>query len=343
MKKAQLSTALSKAQQKPWRPLFDVVDPVLDHAYLTLQAGCMPEGWDLYESRWRLPGWAVKPPFLPPELEWTGEPFQGKTLLLYYEQGFGDMFQFVRYASLAKSRGGQVLLSCSHLQADVLATCPGIDDVIPVIHGQPTALPGFDLHLPVCSLPRIFQTDLHSIPAPIPYLDVPSWVPNRATICEILDRPQRGLRIGCAWAGSPGHAHDGLRSIPPGAFAALEAVQGCEWFSFQHGKEGPGPFPGITALAPLISNFSDTALALTFMDVVVTVDTSLAHLAGAMGIPVLLLLSVPCDWRWLLDRSDSPWYPTMRLFRQPRLGDWPAVIQEAINFVGSCQLDMERV
>lgn len=326
---------MTGGQQARWRPHFDVGDQDLEHAYLTLQTGRMPEGWDLYESRWRVPGGIVKPSFLPPEFEWNGEPFRGKTLLLYYEQGFGDMFHFVRYASMVKARGGQVLLACLHAQADVLATCPGIDDVIPVVHGRPGPTPGFDLHFPVCSLPRIFRTDLQSIPAPIPYLDVPSWVPNREAICRILDQPRRGLRIGCAWAGNPGHPHDNLRSIHPETFVALEAIQGAEWFSFQHGKDGRGPFPGITAMAPFIKNFSDTALALSGMDMVISVDTAVAHLAGAMGIPVYLLLSTPCDWRWLLGRQDSPWYPSIRIFQQPRPGDWAPVIAEVVQAFAS--------
>jgi hypothetical protein len=222
-------------------------------------------------------------------------------------------------------------LACQHAQADVLATCPGIDDVFPVVQGQPSAIPGFDLHLPVCSLPRIFRTGLQSIPAPIPYLDVPSWTPHREAICKILNRPRRGLRIGCAWAGNPGHRHDNLRSIHPEVFASLEAIRGAEWFSFQHGKDGPGPFQGVTAMAPFIKNFSDTALALSGMDLVISVDTAVAHLAGAMGIPVYLLLSVPCDWRWLLGRVDSPWYPSTKLFRQPRPGDWEAVIADVVQ------------
>jgi len=330
MKKTQLSASLARAQQARCRTLFDVVDQDTEHAFLTLQAGRMPEGWDLYESRWKSPGWLIKPSFLPPDLEWTGETFHRKTLLLYYEQGFGDMFQFIRYASMVKARGGQVLLACHQAQADVLETCPGVDEVWPVIHGRPVPTPGFDLHFPVCSLPRIFRTDLQSIPAPIPYLDVPQFVPNIVNLGRLLGTPGQRMRIGCAWFGHPNHPNNNLRSIALEVFASLGQIE-ADWFAFQYGMGSTVPFPGMTPLAPMLSTFSDTALALTAMDLVITVDTSLAHLAGAMGIPCWLLLSIPLDWRWLLGRSDTPWYPSMRLFRQPHPGDWKTVVEDVIQ------------
>lgn len=331
MKKTQLSAALARAQQARSRPLFDVVDQGLGPAFPALQAGDLPKGWGIREYSLKERGYPAKPSSLLPDQKWNGEHFRGKTLLLYPKLGFGDMFQFVRYTNMVKARGGQVILTCHPAQADVLETCPGVDEVIPVVPGQRVSVPVFDLHLPVCALPGIFRTDLQSIPAPIPYLEVPSWIPHREAICELLGHPRRGMRIGCVWAGNPGHSRDNMRSIHSDAFAALGAIPGAEWFSFQHGKDGPGPFPGITAMAPFINNFSDTALALSGMDLVISVDTVVAHLAGAMGIPVYLLLSVPCDWRWLLGRSDSPWYPSTRIFRQPTPGDWASVIEEAVQ------------
>lgn len=310
------------------------------HSWRALQRGQMPKAWDLYESRWSVG--IPKPGFLRPETEWKGELFRGRTLLLYYEQGDGDMFQFIRYASMAKARGGQVLLACTQEQADVLETCPGLDQVVPVVHGRPGIIPSFDLHLPVLSLPRIFRTDLSTIPCGIPYLSFPAHVPNRHSLTSLLAREQGPRRIGLVWAGAPSNPNDRNRSFPPAVFDRLANVQGCDWFSFQLGAKIMPDLPGITSLAPLLTTWADTAYALQFMDRIITVDTALAHLAGALGLPVTLLLQHDPDWRWLLGRVGSPWYPSVRIFRQPRPGDWESVIEEvvqtfAIEFQQGCE------
>lgn len=297
-----------------------------DRSYLSLLFGEMPQGWDQYEVRHRIPG-LVKPvrSFVQPA--WSGEPFEGKTLLLHFEQGFGDTFMFLRYAPLVKARGGRVVLLAQPELADVAATCQGLDAVVP--EGSP--LPPFDLQLPLPSLPRVFRTDLDSIPCEIPYLDVPEKVPGREAILQRLARTEGRLRVGCAWSGSPIHRRDKERSVPPGIFARLGAIPGVDWYSFQHGAAKEAPLPGLTPLGPVLRTFSDTAYALSGMDLVITVDTALAHLAGAMGIPTLLLVHFQPDYRWLLDRPDSPWYPSLRIYRQAFPGDWNSALTQVIR------------
>ena len=302
----------------------DVAD--YERSYLSLLFGEMPQGWDLYESRLRIPG-KVTPRREFSQPRWAGEPFPGKTLLLHFEQGFGDTFMFVRYAPLVKARGGRVLLLVQKQLADVVATCPGVDGVVP----EDGPLPPFDLHLPLPSLPYVFRTDLSSIPAEMPYLDVPSHVPHRQRLMEALAASAGTVRIGCAWTGSPLHRRDRERSMPCRNLAPLGQVPNASWFSFRYLPGPEAPLPGIVPLAPLLGNFSDTAYALSGMDLVITVDTALAHLAGAMGIPVLLMVHFQPDFRWMLEREDSPWYPSLRIYRQARPGDWGSVIRSILD------------
>ena len=228
---------------------------------------------------------------------------------------------FIRYAALAKARGGRVLVAPQASLAGVLATCPGVDEV--VLSGAP--MPPFDLQVLLLSLPWVFRTDLDSIPDAVPYLAVPLFVPNRQAITEVLARSEGQVRIGLVWAGNPDHKRDQARSIDPARLAPLAALPGVAWHSFHMGPEQP-PLPGVVSLHPLLSNFSDTALALDSMDLLITVDTAMAHLAGAMGIPTLLLLDAFLDFRWMMGRGDSPWYPTLSLHRQEIQGDWESVL-----------------
>jgi hypothetical protein len=192
-------------------------------------------------------------------------------------------------------------------------------------------LPPFDLQASLMSLPWIFQTELASIPSKIPYLGIPEQVPHREALREELARALGSSKVGLVWAGGPGHARDNERSLPAASLAPLAALPGVAWFSFQLGRQEVPPLPNLVSLAPLLGNFSDTAHALKAMDLLITVDTSIAHLAGAMGITTLLLLAQQPDYRWMLDRNDSPWYPSLRLYRQPRYGDWEAVLQQVVR------------
>ena len=288
--------------------------------------GAMSEGWLQHETRFRHPA-IMTPPRQFSRPFWDGEPLQNLTLLLHWEQGLGDTLMFVRYASSVKRLGARVILLAQPELADLVGTCPGVDEVVP--EGSP--LPPFDLHLPLLSLPRVFQTDLASIPAEIPYLSVPQRVPNREGIQELLARSDGRIKIGLSWAGSAIHTRDAQRSIAPGAFSPLNALREVAWHAVQLGSTALPPLPGIVSLAPLLSNFSDTAFALSGMDLLITVDTAMAHLAGALGIPTLLLVSYIPDWRWMMGRADSPWYPTMRIYRQPKPNDWGTVIRQVVE------------
>lgn len=302
-----------------------------EKACLNLQFGHMPLGWDQYEVRWHTPGMEhrAEEHILPqPQPQWNGESFVGKTLLLRWEQGFGDVLMFVRYAPMVKARGGRVLLEVLEPLVDLMATCPGLDGVIK--DGDP--IPAFDLQLPLLSLPRIFQTDLNTIPADVPYLSVPEKVPHREGIDKILAATEGHLRIGLAWSGRPRDASMPVRSITPDQLKPLETLPGVAWHSFQVDTVTEPPFANIIPMGPVVrGSFADTAHALASMDLVITVDTALAHLAGALGLPTFLLAHTFADWRWLMGREDSPWYPTMRIYRQPEPGDWASVIAKVVS------------
>ncbi len=310
---------------------FRVLDPAcayldFEQGFLDLLFGRMPQGWKGHEARLRIPG-LVGPTRTFSQPAWQGESFKGKTLLLCYEQGLGDTLMFIRYAPQVKALGGRVILEAQPSLAAVAATCPGVDRVIP--RGEP--LPAFDLYASLLSLPWLFRTELSTIPAEIPYLDVPPQVPHRQVLSELLALTQGRIRIGLVWAGNPNHKRDGERSIPAAALAPLAALPGVAWFSFQLGRTDAPALPNLVPLAPLLSDFTDTAYALSGMDLVISVDTALTHLSGALGIPTLLLLTFQPDWRWMLDREDSPWYPSLHLYRQPQAGDWGSVIRRLVD------------
>jgi len=286
----------------------------------------MPGGWERYEARLQIPKLLRLDQRVFQQPAWCGESFTGKTLLLWCEQGFGDSLMFMRYLPMVKALGGRVLFEAQAELVDVAATCSGVDLVIQ----RGVRPPPFDFQASLLSLPWIFRTELATIPGEVPYLDVPTEVPNQQALLDCLVLAQGSTRIGLVWAGSPIHGRDYERSLPSAALAPLADLPGVSWFSFQLGKQENPPLPNLTSLAPLLKNFSDTAYALSGMDLLITVDTSIAHLAGALGIPTLLLLSFQPDFRWLLGRDDSPWYPTLRLYRQPTYGDWETVIQQVV-------------
>jgi len=294
-----------------------------EEGHLRLMFGEFEPGWALNEARVRVPG-LIAPVRQFSEPAWGGEPFPGRTLLLHYEQGFGDTIMFLRYAPMVKALGGRVLLSVQPELVDLAATCPGVDQVFP----HPDPVPRFDLQVSLMSLPAVFRTGFGSIPAEIPYLDVPERVPNRRALAEVLAASAGRLRVGLAWAGNRIHKRDAERSLDPALLAPLADLPGVAWHSFQLGEPQAVPLPGVAHLGPLLSNFSDSAYALSGMDLVIAVDTALVHLAGALGVPTLVLLPFAPDFRWLLDREDSPWYPTLRLYRQAVPGVWGPVLAQ---------------
>ncbi|MDR3517529.1 MAG: tetratricopeptide repeat-containing glycosyltransferase family protein [Azospirillaceae bacterium] len=298
-------------------------------ALALLQRGDFQAGWAHYEWRWRGAAFrAWRPASSAPD--WDGGPLAGRTLLLFCEQGFGDALQFVRFAPLAAARGGRVLLRTDPALAGLLARVSGIDQVIP--YGAP--LPSFDVQLPLLSLPRLFGTDLDSIPAAVPYLSadpaaVAVWRQRLAAI--------PGLKVGLVWAGDPRRFDrdtarvDRQRSLRLDDFAGLAQIPGITLVSLQKGDaagQAATPQAGLALIdwTAALGNFADTASLVAALDLVITVDTAVAHLAGGLGKAVWILSRFDGCWRWLRHRDDSPWYPTARLFRQQRPGDWVTVL-----------------
>lgn len=288
-----------------------------------LLAGDYAAGWEDYEVRWLLPGLPLDArTFNRPR--WQGEPGNGRTILLFAEQGLGDTVQFCRYAPAVAARGWRVTLEVQPpLAALLAASFAGV--AVTARSGQ---VPPHDAQCPLMSLPRLFGTRLETVPAATPYL--------RADPQRVARARARlgggGLTVGLVWAGSPTQANDQNRSIPLAALRPLLGVPGVRFFSLQKvSRPGDAAFladhPAVTDLAPGLGDFADTAAYLQALDLLITVDTSVAHVAGALGRPVWVLLPQVPDWRWLLERDDSPWYPTARLFRQPRRGDWEGVVR----------------
>jgi hypothetical protein len=257
--------------------------------------------------------------------EWRGEPLGGATILIFAEQGFGDVIQFVRYLPLVTARGGRVVLEAPAELHRLLAGLDGVDRVIAL--GDP--LPDFAWQCPLLNLPIAFGTELATIPASVPYL--------RADPGAVADWRRRlarpGLTVGLVWAGRPEHKRDRHRSLPLAQLVPLASVEGVSYVALQKGPalaeaERLADRLPIEILSPLLEDFAATAAAIMALDLVISVDTSVAHLAGALGKPVWLLLPCAPDWRWLEARSDSPWYPTARLFRQTSSRRWESVVAE---------------
>ncbi|KAA0573768.1 tetratricopeptide repeat protein [Azospirillum sp. B21] len=309
-------------------------DAHLARAVGRLVRGDLRAGWEGFEHRWRR---FATPP-------WDGRPPGAATILLHMDQGFGDAMQFVRYAPLvaqiAAREGGRVILE-THLLLFRLFNRAFGQSVQVLVRGEEP--PPHDLHCPLMSLPYAFGTDLATIPASVPYLapdpaDVSRWRNRLAE--QDGDRNDdgdrsgtAGLRVGLVWAGNPRHRNDRNRSIPVAALRPLLAVPGVRFVSLQTGDARADlprlPGEGVRDAVERVRDFADTAAILANIDLLITVDTAMVHLAGAMGVPSWLLLPHVPDWRWLLDRADSPWYPSLRLFRQPRPGDWTTVVGTA--------------
>jgi tetratricopeptide (TPR) repeat protein len=292
-------------------------------ASVRLALGDFAEGWRGYEWRWGGALAAQRREFAAPL--WLGEQsLDGKTILLHSEQGFGDTIQFVRYAPLLAARGVRAVLE---VQPQLLRLLSGLTGVGCVIgRGQP--LPRFDYHCPLLSLPLAFGTELASIPAGIPYI-VP---PADASALWQQRLPQRTPLIGLAWSGERAHDNDVNRSIPLAALKPLFDVQGLQFVSLVHDVRDDDRAclqerGEILQIGQHFSDFADTAAAIARLDAVISVDTAVAHVAGAMGKPLLLLLPFAADFRWLRERRDSPWYPTARLFRQQHFGDWTGAVE----------------
>jgi tetratricopeptide (TPR) repeat protein len=289
-----------------------------------LLTGNFSDGWREYEWRLLKPDFGISPgKFVQPR--WTGQDLPGKRVVLHAEQGAGDVIQFCRLVRILAERGAQTILGAPPELLRLLRTLGGVSHLI--TNTQPT--PDFDYHCYLLSLPLLLELRLQTIPANVPYLHADGALAAhwRARLSPLAS----GKKIGLVWAGNPKHTNDHNRSIPLAAFAPLAKIPGISFISLQKGQLATQPrAPGLQLIdcTAEISDYADTAALIANLDLVISADTSVAHLAGAMAKPVWTLLPFHPDLRWLLDRTDSPWYPTMRLFRQPRPGDWESVIRD---------------
>ena len=280
-----------------------------------LLSGDFEAGFAAYEWRGRTAKHA------PPTHEsprWNGGDPHGMHLLMLAEQGFGDAIQFARYALLLQARGATVTLQCHPKLTGLFET---LDDTLTVL-ATGEAPSKIDAHAPLMSLPHLLSTSIDTAPADIPYLRAPRGARRPP--------PADGQRrVGLCWTGNPDHPDNPHRSLPFAAFAPLLRHTGIYWRSLQFGPgaaESAGRLPDDRAWTACLEGFGNTAAALKSCDLVITIDTSIAHLAGALGRPVWLLMKYSPDWRWMVGRDDSPWYPTVRLFRQAAPGDWTGVV-----------------
>jgi tetratricopeptide (TPR) repeat protein len=302
----------------------DYVDAHVGLGELQLLQGDLANGWNEYEWRWR------GKPLVARRFQqslWDGSPLKGKTILIHAEQGLGDTFQFIRYLHLVKAQGATLIMEVQKPLLRLLASAPGIDQLI----GEGDELPAFDVHAPLLSLPRILQTALETIPSKTPYLFA-----ERGLVDFWRKKLQRvsGFRVGVNWYGRSSRGAHRQRDIPIHCLASLAQTPGVRLISLQKGDPqqklaAHGDPESVVDFGGDIDQeqgaFMDTAAIMMNLDVVISSDTSIAHLAGALGVPVWLALPFVPNWRWLQNRNYCPWYPTMRLFRQQTTGDWDSV------------------
>jgi tetratricopeptide (TPR) repeat protein len=293
-----------------------------DRALTYLLAGDFKKGFAEYDARWSL---EKSPPRKFDQPQWDGSPLVGRTLYIHREQGFGDALQFVRLVSLIKKYfGGIIILECQPELVTLFERVEGIDQLVPF--GQ--KVPPFDVWIPLMSLARLLKIDQDHIGGSVPYL-----YPSDENRFRIRPSPKGGLNIGVVWAGSPTHQNDRRRSVKVEYFLPLVSHHDVTLFSLQKGPRAEdiiltGAQGLIVDAGKEIKDFNDTASLVSSMDLIISVDTSVVHLAAGMGKPVWLLLPYTPDWRWMWGREDSPWYPSLKIFRQEKAGDWEGVFKK---------------
>jgi tetratricopeptide (TPR) repeat protein len=314
-----------------------------NRSVLLLARGEYADGWGEYEWRFRRKSAHQVYPRNYQVDPWNGSSYAGKRLLVHCEQGMGDMIQFCRYLPQVKALGGALIVEAHAPLLSLLSGMTAADQVVPFnVHRQPAV--HFDLFAPLLSLPRLFRTTLNNIPNQVPYLHAD---PHRAAKWSDISRHAKGLRIGLVWYGS---TVDLSRACPIEQIEALFSVTDAHFFSLQKGLAEQSvarisKFANVTHWGDRLNDFGDTAAAIEGLDLIISVDTATAHLAGALGKPVWVLLPAVADWRWLLDREDSPWYPTARLFRQQAANDWPTLMDRvctALKQLSATQSTFER-
>lgn len=296
----------------------------LNRGVALLLKGRWPEGWKEYE--WRIKC-DVPRPIYPHRLSgcrWKGGPFSGQNLLVHGEQGLGDAIQFARFLPMVKARGGRVVLETHASLIKLFETLDGVDQIVELSSHQAPQI-DYDTYIPLCSLAGLFGATPQNIPGTVPYLHADPQKTAQWRTCLAPDT----FNIGIVWAGSDTYPE---RSCSLKDFAGLGQIPGINWIGLQKGPAAKqvGHASGfeIANWGEAFRDFSDTAAAMANLDLIISIDTSVAHLAGALGKPVWLLLPRVPDWRWLLGRADTPWYPSMRLFRQSKQTDWHTVMEQ---------------
>lgn len=327
-----------------WHDRALAADPEFPEAHVNrglmlLRAGRYPEGFAEFEWRWRIP-WRRPAPRDPQRLLTAQTLAEGKTVLIHVEQGLGDMIQFARYLTLLRERGMTIVLEVQPELVGLLDESGCADWV--VAQGEP--LPDYDVHCPVATLPLVFGTTVESIPAAVPYLYTDPERDRRWS--DLLGR--EGPRVGLVWGGNPNNPTDADRSTTLEELNPLATVAGIRWFSLQKGPQAATlaqnpQWRFMVDLAPQLTDFRETASALRNLDLVITVDTAVAHLAGALALPTWLLIQKPCDWRWLEAGGATAWYPSMRIFRQDEPRQWQPVVHQVRAALLQFQDDSSRL
>ena len=305
----------------------DAAEPVYNEALVQLALGNFEQGWRDYEARWRVPDLKLhRPNFTQPM--WDGRSdIAGKTILLHAEQGLGDTILFARFIERVAAKGARVILAAQAALAPLLRSIHGVAQVF--TSGEP--VPDFDLHASLGSLPLAFDATLETIACEAAYLHAPAESETIASLNKWGDPPRL---VGVCWAGNPAHSNDRNRSIPLSAFERLFRIPGIRFVSLQQNLRAGedsilARYDNIDlASVHKASSLADTAALISRLDLVITVDTAIAHLAGALHSPVWTLLPFRAYWVWMRHRADSPWYPTAHLFRQKRPGDWQGVVEQ---------------
>ena len=298
----------------------------LSRAMQLLLEGQLLRGWNEYEARFDVPRAGAKRQFTQPA--WDGTDPEGRTILLYCEQGFGDAIQFARYAPLLAERNARVVVECQAGLRELFGSLRGVDQI--VCPGDEP--PDFEVYRGIMSMPLIFGTTLETVPNQVPYLRADASKVRRWR--KIIE--PGGVRVGLVWAGAGGYGNDKNRSMTLERLAPLSRVEGVRFYSLQKGDaaaqaQSPPEGMEVLDLSAELTDFSETAAAIENLDLVITVDTAVGHLAGALNKPVWLMIPFFPDWRWMLTRTDSPWYPSMQLFRQQTRGDWDSVVQRVVE------------
>jgi tetratricopeptide (TPR) repeat protein len=323
----------------------DYADARWNRSLALLACGHFREGFEEYEWRFRQSNWTVIYPYRYELPRWDGSEFSGKRLYIHDEQGLGDTLQFLRYLPYVKKRGGKIIFEAKKPIHGLLANYPWIDELV---ERSADGIPAVecDMFAPLMSLAAIFKTTLETIPDYVPYIFAD---PEKVAAWRRRLRDKK-YKIGIVWAGRLVNANDpvglGYRSCELKCFKPLAAIPDIQLYGLQKGEAAAEAMDlsrsgTIVNLGEAFDDFSDTAAAIANLDLVISIDTSVAHLAGAMGRPVWLLLPFAADWRWLKDRSDSPWYPTMRIFRQHRLGQWDTAFYQVAHEISKFSLQMK--